>query len=141
MGEETGASEPKSFDTTLEAFAQACADAEEGIVPEQPMVGIVLDAKDEFGADEPMSVEDDGCLRLTLRVAANDGGFIALSKTTYAPKQEVKVGDLVCWVPLKHEPSLAEQANDERFGWIGLVFATLEPEWVEDEWALREFYE
>lgn len=141
MGEETGASEPKSFETTLEAFTQACADAQEGIVAEQPMVGIVLDAKDEFGADEPIPVEEDGCARLALRVATKDGGFIVLSKTTHAPKQGVKVGDLVCWVPLKHEPALADKANDERFGWIGLVFATLEPEWVEDEWALREFYE
>lgn len=131
----------KVFKSTLEAFAQACADSADGIEAEQPLIAIVLDAEKEFGADEPITLEEDGCARLTLRVAAKDGGFIALSKTTYAARKPLSVGDLVCWVPLKHDSELAKQANDLRFGWIGLVFATLEPEWDGDEWALREFYE
>jgi|GEM_PF-2389540 len=134
-------SESRDFASTIDAFAQACADGPEDIVPEQPMIAIVMDAKSEFGADEPIALESDGCARLTLRVATKDGGFIALSKTTHPAKQAIEVGDLVCWVPLKHDAELASQANDERFGWIGLVFATLEPQWEGDEWALREFYE
>lgn len=136
-----GEGETKVFEDTKEAFAQACADGPEAITAEQPMIALVLDAQSEFGADEPITLEADGCARLTLRVATKDGGFIALSKTTHPVKEAIKVGDLVCWVPLKHDADLAKEANDDRFGWIGLVFATLEPQWQGDEWALREFYE
>ncbi len=133
--------EKRVFEDTRAAFAQACADAPEGIEAEQPMIALVLDAETEFGADAAITLEEDGCARLALCVAAPDGGFIALSKTTHPAKQALNVGDLVCWVPLKHDAALAQEANDERFGWIGLVFATLEPQWEGDEWALREFYE
>lgn len=134
-------SESQVFKTTQDAFDHACKELNPEITPEQPMVAMVLDSSDEFGADEAITIDDDGCARLTLRVASGDGGFVVLSRTVKPAKQSLAPGDLVCWVPLKHDPQLAAQANDERFGWIGLVFATLEPQWEEDEWALREFYE
>ena len=130
-----------TFKTANEAFDHACKEHNCIIVPEQPLLAIVLDAKAEFGDDQPITFEGDGCARLTLKVASEDGGYVVLSRTTKPPKQPLNVGDLVCWVPIKHDAPLSHQANDERFGWIGLVFATLEPVWEDDEWVLREFYE
>jgi hypothetical protein len=128
------------FDTPQLAFTHACAHQDCTIAVEQPLLAIVLDAHTEFGADEAITVEEDGCARVSLRVASKDGGFIVLSRTAKPPKKPLEVGDMVCWVPLKHDAELANEANDERFGWVGLVFATLEPEWTGGEWALREFY-
>ncbi len=134
-------SESRTFKTTQDAFEHACNELNPQIEPEQPMVALVLDSAEEFGADEAITIEDSGNARLTLKVASKDGGFVVLSRTIKPPKESIAPGDLVCWVPLKHDPQLAAQASDDRFGWIGLVFATLEPQWEEDEWALREFYE
>ena len=133
--------ERQVFASTQEAFDHACREHDCTIVVEEPMLAMVLDAHLEFGAAESITVEDDGCFQVTLKVASNDGGFILLSRTTKPPKQPLNVGDLVCWVPLKHDPDLGNETNEERFGWAGLVFATLEPVWEEDEWGLREFYE
>jgi len=128
------------FETTAAAFDHACKQHNCIIVPEMPLMAIVLDAQSEFGDDQPITIEADGCARLTLKVASHDGGYVVLSRTAKPPKKPLNVGDMVCWVPIQHDQALSHQANDERFGWIGLVFATLEPVWEEDEWALREFY-
>jgi hypothetical protein len=130
----------RKFDTPQAAFAHACEHHDCTIAAEQPLLAVVLDAHTEFGADEAITIEEDGCTQVSLKVASKDGGFIVLSRTAKPPKQPLEVGELVCWVPLKHDSVLATSANDERFGWVGLVFATLEPEWTGGEWALREFY-
>jgi hypothetical protein len=129
------------FETAEAAFQHACTEHDTSIVAEQPLLAMVLDPVAQFGAEKTSEVEEDGCHRLTLKVAAEDGGFVALSRTAKPPRKPLEPGDLVCWVPLQHSEELAAQANDTRFGWIGLVFATLEPTWENQEWALREFYE
>jgi hypothetical protein len=143
MSADTGAdaTEKRVFENADAAFAHACTEHDNTIEAEQPLLAMVLDPVAEFGADQAAEIEEDGCHRLTLKVASEDGGFVALSRTAKPPKKPLAPGDLVCWVPLQHSDELAAQANDTRFGWIGLVFATLEPTWEDDEWALREFYE
>ncbi|WP_417491694.1 hypothetical protein [Maricaulis sp.] len=125
----------RKFASTMEAFEHACAEHDTLIVPEQPLLAMVLESVADAGG------EDDGCAQLTLKVASEDGGYIVISRTTFAPKQPLHPGDLVCWVPLQHDAELAARAPDERFGWVGLVFASFEPEWDEDEWVVREFFE
>ncbi len=127
----------RKFTSAMEAFEHACAEHDTEIVPEQPMLAMVLESVHESGAE----TEGDGCAQLTLRVASEDGGFVAISRTTFAPKQPLNPGDLVCWVPLQQDSDLAARAQDSRFGWVGLVFASFEPEWVGDEWVVREFFE
>lgn len=125
------------FTSTMEAFEHACAEHDTLIVPEQPLLAMVLESVSDAGAQ----AEGDGCAQLTLKVASDNGGFVVISRTTFAPKQPLHPGDLVCWVPLQHDPELAARAEDDRFGWVGLVFASFEPEWSEDEWVVREFFE
>jgi len=131
----------QTFPSTRTAFEHACREHDCAIVEETPMLAIVLDAKLEFGATHSITVEQDGCFQVTLKVASEDGGFVLLSRTTRPPKHPLNVGDLVCWVPLRHDLGLAQETNEHRFGWAGLVFATLEPIWEDGEWGLREFYE
>lgn len=125
------------FASTMEAFEHACAELDTLIVPEQPMLAMVLESVVDGGS----RAEGDGCAQLTLKVASEDGGFVVISRSTFAPKTPLRPGDLVCWVPLQLDPELAARAEDTRFGWVGLVFATFESEWVEDEWVVREFFE
>lgn len=127
----------RKFASTMEAFEHACSEHDTEVVPEQPMLAMVLESVHESGAQ----TEGDGCAQLTLRVASEDGGFVAISRTTFAPKQPLHPGDLVCWVPLQQDGDLAARAQDARFGWVGLVFASFEPEWDQDEWVVREFFE
>ena len=110
------------------------------LVPEQPLPAIILDARSEFGSDAPLAFDEAGNANVMLKVASEDGGFIVFSRTIGAPDKGLDVGDLVCWVPLQHDESLATEANDPRFGWVGLVFASLEPAWKDGDWVLREFY-
>lgn len=123
------------FASTMEAFEHACAEHDNLIVPEQPLLAMVLESVADAGG------EGDGCAQLTLKVASEDGGYVVISRTTFAPKQPLRPGDLVCWVPLQHDAELATRAADDRFGWVGLAFASFEPEWIEDEWVVREFFE
>tara|TARA_R110002073_G_scaffold18337_4_gene68059 strand:- start:7847 stop:8251 length:405 start_codon:yes stop_codon:yes gene_type:complete len=127
----------RKFASSMEAFEHACAEHDTLIVPEHPMLAMVLESVAEGG----LRNEGDGCAELTLKVASEDGGFVVISRTTFAPKQALRPGDLVCWVPLQQDEELATRAKDARFGWVGLVFASFEPEWIEDEWVVREFYE
>ncbi|WP_417483853.1 hypothetical protein [Maricaulis salignorans] len=127
----------RTFGSSMEAFEHACAEHDTLIVPEHPMLAMVLESVAEGG----LRNEGDGCAELTLKVASEDGGFVVISRTTFAPKQALQPGDLVCWVPLQQDAELAARAPDARFGWVGLVFASFEPEWVEDEWVVREFFE
>tara|TARA_R110002096_G_scaffold126376_5_gene273087 strand:+ start:709 stop:1113 length:405 start_codon:yes stop_codon:yes gene_type:complete len=127
----------RKFASTMEAFEHACAEHDTQIVPEQPMLAMVLESVHDSGLEN----EDDGCAQLTLRVASEDGGFVVISRSTFAPKRALRPGDLVCWVPLQQDQELAARAQDPRFGWVGLAFATFEPEWIEDEWVVREFFE
>jgi hypothetical protein len=127
----------RKFTSTMEAFEHACAEHDTEIVPEQPMLAMVLESVSDAGE----RAEGDGCAVLTLKVASEDGGFVVISRTTFPPKNMLRPGDLVCWVPLQQDAELAARAGDGRFGWVGLVFATFEPEWVEDEWVVREFFE
>ncbi|WP_300542910.1 hypothetical protein [Maricaulis sp.] len=110
------------------------------LVPEQPLPALVMDARSEFGSDAPLAFDDQGNANVMLKVASGDGGFIVFSRTINPPQEKLEAGDLVCWVPLQHDEELAGESKDPRFGWIGLVFATLEPEWKDGDWVLREFY-
>lgn len=118
----------------------ACDELNTVLTPEQPLPAIILDARSEFGSDAPLAFDRDGNANVMLKVASDDGGFIVFSRTIGAPEKGLDAGDLVCWVPLQHDEALAKESNDPRFGWVGLVFAALEPEWKDGDWVMREFY-
>lgn len=92
------------------------------------IVAIVLDAQERFGTDVAVKIRPDGIQTATLRVAAEDGGFIVLSSTKSASGDRLKPGDLVVWLPGLHNPELGRQMGDERSGWIGLIMAKIAPE-------------
>ncbi len=118
-----------------EAFLEyQCKFGHTKIVPKQGIVAVVLDAQKEFGAASPVKVESDGCQKVTLKVASEDGGFVVSSQTPTGKGDRLKPGDVVIWVPLEHMNMGADQSIlaaadlDSRFGWIGFVVAKVKPE-------------
>ena len=93
-----------------------------------PLAAVVLDARKRFGTKDEVKVDDEGIQTVAIRVASNDGGFIALASTASGDGDKLKVGDAVAWVPGKHLPDLGAAAGDSRTGWVGLVVAKVAPE-------------
>lgn len=93
-----------------------------------PLAALVLDARKHFGTGEAVKVDEQGNQTVVLRVASNDGGFIALASTASGRGDRLKPGDAVAWVPGQHMPELAKASGDVRTGWVGLVVAKVAPE-------------
>ena len=82
--------------------------------------------------------EDDGSQLAILKIASSDGGFLVLSKTVGPNGPALSVGDLVAWMPAEYSEDLAKTSEDQRFGWIGVIFGTLEPRHEGGNWISRE---
>lgn len=92
------------------------------------IVGIVLDAKREFGVETAVKVQPNGTQLATLRIAGEEGGFVTFAETGSAGGDVLKPGDLVVWVPGIYNQQLAQKMGDDRAGWIGLIRAKIAPE-------------
>ncbi len=109
-------------------FEMQCKYGHTALVPGQGVVGIVLDAKKQFGTEVAVKVMPNGCQLATLRIAGDDGGFTTFAETQSANGERLNPGDLVVWMPGVHNPDLAQKFGDERSGWIGLIIAKIAPE-------------
>ena len=70
----------------------------------------------------------------TIKVASDDGGFIAFANTL-GKGPELQVGDFVAWQAGQFNKELADAAEDNRTGWVGIIVGTLEPTWEKDGWV------
>lgn len=68
----------------------------------------------------------NGAQMLTLKIAAQDGGFFTASRTIKAGKDILTAGDLVLWAPVRYQE--IAKLPDPRMGWIGVVVAKIAPE-------------
>ncbi|QIG78936.1 hypothetical protein [Stakelama tenebrarum] len=92
------------------------------------IVALVLDARKEFGTSVAVKREENGCQLAALRVAAEDGGFITFALTASQRGENLRPDDIVIWVPGDYLPAIAQQFDDERCGWVGLIVAKIAPE-------------
>lgn len=113
---------PLVFKNNEGFFEYQCKFGDVKLEEKKGLVAIVLDARKEFGTSSPVKVEADGSQLAMLRVASDDGGFVVPAKTA-SNGPLLKPGDLVFWVPIKHEaPLLPEQFEvDPRFFWVGFI--------------------
>ena len=104
---------------------------ERGFLP-----ALVMDARVELGAKEPVEMRADGKQVAALRVASDDGGFIVVAATLGPQGPELAPGDLVAWQAgkLKEELAASLGAIDRRSGWVGVIIGTLKPELREGRW-------
>ncbi len=101
-------------------FEYQCEFGVTDIVPKQGLVGLVKIVSKEPGT---------GIQNVTLQIVSRDGGFEVHSQTASARGDDLRVGDVVIWVPLERDALLAAvYSNDERSSWMGLVVAKVAPE-------------
>lgn len=113
------------------AFLESqCTFGHTDIQPNQGVVALVLDARREFGTPAAVKVEADGRQMAMLKVASTDGGFVVPAYTATGKGDRLKPDDVVIWVPLEYNGDMAEKVADvdPRFGWIGIIVATVAPE-------------
>ena len=92
--------------------------------------GLVLDAKKEFDAPDPVKIETDGKQLAILKIVSSDGGFVVPSKTLTERGDRLKPGDLVIWMPEMFDDSQMKNTGkdiDSRFGWTGFIVAKAAP--------------
>lgn len=127
---------PFYFKSGEAALRMACEYMECPLSKGSSLPALVLDAREAFGADEAVKVEPSGVQLAMLRIASPDGGFLAVSKTITANGPRLLPGQLVSWRAIEYSPEVARAgANDKRFGWVGVITATLKPHFVNGSWV------
>jgi hypothetical protein len=100
------------------------------IKPNTSMVGLVLDARKEYGVADAVSVHhEDGHQLAALSVISSDGGFRVFAQTLpHSGGEKLVPGDVVLWVPRNYNREMGSKTADPRTGWIGEIRAKVAPE-------------
>jgi hypothetical protein len=73
-------------------------------------------------------------------VPSNDGGFLVMAETASANGPQLAPGLLVAWRAMLYSSNLAievaKNGGDQRFGWVGIIFATLNPTYNKGTWEI-----
>jgi hypothetical protein len=94
----------------------------------QGISSLVIDATKEFGTEQAVKIQPNGCQLATIKVASDDGGFVVLAETASKNGDRLQPGDVVIWVPMTHMKDLARKLGNDRQGWVGLIVAKVAPE-------------
>ena len=113
-----------SFKSAEAFFEYQCkfgrVDIEKGV----PLVALIESTMGEIsGASE--SALRGKIQTVLVKVASEDGGFVIPSQTPSSAGSVLKRGDLVLWLPLEYEKTVAATSPDLRFGWVGFVVARI----------------
>lgn len=109
-------------------FEMQCKYGFTKITEGQGISALVLDATKEFGTEQAVKIQPNGCQLATIKVASEDGGFVVLAETSSEKGDALQPGDVVIWVPMTHMKGMAARLGDERQGWVGLIVAKVAPE-------------
>lgn len=101
---------------------------------------VVLDPREVFGRQGAVKVGGDGIQTALLCVASNDGGFVVAAPTAGPKGPRLEPGQLVAWKAVRHVPEIASTVSDPRFGWVGVIVGTLEPEHRNGCWVGSEIF-
>ena len=126
------------FPDTTSAFEFACRALDCTLEPYKPLPAMVMNAGGMFGSPAGVKREADGTQLAVLKIASSDGGFYVLSKTSNPGGPDLAVGDFVAWMPVEYSDDLANSGADERFGWLGMIFGTLDTRRESGSWVGKE---
>lgn len=127
-----------AFKSNEAAFEYACAFMRCDVVKGQGLPALVVGATHTFRT-APVAKADRGTQTAVLKVASSDGGFPAVA-LSFGRGPDLKVGDLVAWVPGEYREDLAARSTDRRFGWVGLIVGTLQPRYVKGNWVGKDTF-
>jgi hypothetical protein len=109
-------------------FEYHCKFMDTRIEPGKALAAIVLDAKEEFGTETAVKLDERGIQTATIRVASDAGGFITFAQTASERGEPLAPGDVVAWIPGIHRADIAKAMGSEEGGWIGMIVAKIAPE-------------
>ncbi len=92
------------------------------------MIALVVDARKELGAEDPVTYNPKKGQLAVLRVISDDGGFRVFASTPSAKGDRLTPGDIVIWVPTVYSKEVGAGMEDRRTGWIGMIRAKVAPE-------------
>jgi len=131
---------PLKFKDAVSALEYACKYLECPLTEGAFLPALVLDARETYGTDCAVKIQDDGCQLAVLRVASDDGGFVVPATTASSEGPRLRPGQLVAWKAMKYMPEVGAKTDEERLGWVGLIIATLRPEYQDGSWIGDERY-
>jgi len=103
---------------------------------------IVVDSAKEFGTATSVSKKPDGIQLAAVKVPSDDGGFVVMAETLSNRGPLLKPGQLVAWRAMMYSQevggAIQKAGGDKRSGWIGVIFATLEPTWKNGVWLIDQ---
>lgn len=117
-----------SFKNGQAAFEYSCAYMDCKIQNGSALPALVVDSRQLFGSEQGVIVDDKGLQTCFLKVASNDAGFLVLAQTM-GNGPRLKPGMFVAWQTGTYSSDVAKvNPNDQRFGWVGLIIAILNPD-------------
>jgi hypothetical protein len=125
---------PLFFRDGAAAFAYVCEYMECPLVEGSALPALVMNGSQRFGTPQAVSIGPDGNQIALLRVGSSDGGFLVVASTVGPKGPALQPGQFVLWQAGKHSPAVAQQAKDQRFGWVGLILGTLKTEYRDGSW-------
>jgi hypothetical protein len=130
------------FKSAEAAFEFCCEYMDCNLVANVSLPALVLDATKEFGTAVPLKKNDNGIQNTCLLIPSDDGGFWTMAETASAHGPQLVPGQLVAWRAMLYSNDLAQQiaetGGDKRFGWIGIIFATLKPTYHKGCWEIDQ---
>ena len=109
-------------------FEYQCRFGCTSVVPNTGMIALVVDARKELGAEDPVTYNPKKGQLAVLRVISDDGGFRVFASTPSAKGDRLTPGDIVIWVPTVYSKEVGAGMEDRRTGWIGMIRAKVAPE-------------
>lgn len=127
---------PLHFKSGEAAFEMICKYMENPLEEGSCLPALVLEA-----SEKAIKIVPEGHPFAMIRVASSDGGFVVPAPSMTANGPSLSIGQLVLWRALEFNADIAQGQEDQRFGWVGVIIATLKPVFVPGKgWAIDEKY-
>ena len=133
------AANPLCFKDAQAAFEYSCRFMDCGLRNGSILPALVLDSRQLFGTEIAVIVRANGLQGCFLRIASDDDGFVVFAETVGAKGPKLEPGMLVAWQAGEYSVDVAKAGSwDQRFGWVGLIIATLHPHFdIEEGWIIH----
>lgn len=132
--------EPMTFKDNEAAFTHACQFMDSKIFEGAILPALVLDARELAGTEAAVKKDADGTQTVLLMICSDDGGFVVMAQTCGANGPDLEPWDLVAWRAGNLVTKLGKSSEDMRFGWVGHVIGTLEPQWANGSWVMAKMF-
>ena len=117
--------QPPFFPDGPSAFEYICKYMDCPLAEGAAVPALIMDATEVFGTSEAARTDPDGSHVALLRVASTDGVSLVVAPAVGTIGSRLQPDQLVIWRAEVFSPGFGKKAQDEGFGWIGVILGTL----------------